>query len=56
MAFIIPPAIAIALSRRKNEGGVDASEIPHWLIGGFGAAVVSSVTYFTLSESFVQNG
>merc|ERR1711966_524515 len=31
--------------------GADVSEIPQWLIGGFGAAVVSSVTYFTLSES-----
>mmetsp|Transcript_3618 Transcript_3618/g.8010 ORF Transcript_3618/g.8010 Transcript_3618/m.8010 type:complete len:540 (-) Transcript_3618:132-1751(-) len=52
LAFIIPPAIAISLSRRKNSGDFDTSEIPQWLIGGFGAAVVSSVTYFTLSESF----
>jgi len=52
LAFIIPPAIAVALSRRKGGGDFDASEIPQFLIGGFGVAVVSSVTYFTLAESF----
>jgi hypothetical protein len=31
--------------------GFEASEIRQWLIGGFGVAVVSSVTYFTLSET-----
>lgn len=55
LAFIIPPAIAIALSRRQNEyddGDLDYSaEIPQWLIGSFGVAVVSSVTYFTLAET-----
>jgi len=51
LAFIIPPAIAIALSRRTSEG-FEAEEIPNWLIGSFGVAVVSSVTYFTLAESF----
>jgi len=51
LAFIIPPAIAIALSRRKSEG-FEAEEIPNWLIASFGVAVVSSVTYFTLAESF----
>lgn len=49
LAFIIPPAIAISLSRRTNDG---ENEIPQWMIGIFGAAVVSSVTYFTLAESF----
>ena len=52
LAFIIPPAIAIALSRRKNEDGFDVGEIPQWMIGAFGVAVVSSVTYFTLAETF----
>jgi len=51
LAFIIPPAIAIALSRRNSAGDFDASEVPQWLIGAFGAAVVSSVTYFTLAET-----
>lgn len=51
LAFIIPPAIAVALSRRSSNGNFDASEISQWLIGGFGVAVVSSVTFFTLSES-----
>ena len=51
LAFIIPPAIAITLSRRSNNEGVDASEIPQWLTGAFGVAVVSCVTYFTLAEA-----
>jgi len=51
LAFIIPPAIALALSRRSSKRNFDASEISEWLIGGFGVAVVSSVTYFTLAES-----
>jgi len=51
LAFIIPPAIAVALSRRTS-GEFEADEIPQWLIGSFGVAVVSSVTYFTLAESF----
>mmetsp|Transcript_12178 Transcript_12178/g.21697 ORF Transcript_12178/g.21697 Transcript_12178/m.21697 type:complete len:523 (+) Transcript_12178:52-1620(+) len=51
LAFIIPPAIAVALSRRSSNGNFEASEISQWLIGGFGVAVVSSVTYFTLAES-----
>jgi hypothetical protein len=40
----------VALSRQRI-GEFDASEIRQWLIGGFGVAVVSSVTYFTLSET-----
>ncbi|KAL7526035.1 hypothetical protein ACHAXR_002883 [Thalassiosira sp. AJA248-18] len=55
LAFIIPPAIAIALSRRKNNGDADTREIPQWLIGGFGVAVVSSVTYFTLAETLAES-
>ncbi|KAL3792312.1 hypothetical protein HJC23_006224 [Cyclotella cryptica] len=50
LAFIIPAAIDIALSRRQR-GKFDESEIAQWLIGGFGVAVVASVTYFTLNES-----
>mmetsp|Transcript_24116 Transcript_24116/g.50488 ORF Transcript_24116/g.50488 Transcript_24116/m.50488 type:complete len:522 (+) Transcript_24116:151-1716(+) len=50
LAFIIPPAIAVALSRRNGDGSFDASEIPQFMIGTFGVAVVSSVTYFTLVE------
>ena len=52
LAFIIPPAIAIALSRRTSVGEFEVDEIPQWLIGGFGVVVVSSVTYFTLADSF----
>ena len=51
LAFIIPPAIAISLSRRRSDGEFDFAEISQWLIGAFGAAVVLSVTYFTLAES-----
>lgn len=53
LAFIIPPAMDIALSRQRT-GDVTTSEIRQWLIGSFGVAVVSSVTYFTLSESLSQ--
>ena len=58
LAFVLPPAISIALSRRwrrAEEGSnyhFDVEELPQWLIGGFGLVVVSSVTYFTLNESF----
>lgn len=57
LAFVLPPAIAIALSRRRRsaDGGdkthITLEEIPQWLIGGFGLVVVSSVTYFTLDKS-----
>merc|ERR1712157_272591 len=50
LAFIIPPAITISLQRRA-EGINYASEIPQWLVGIFGAAVVTSVTYFTIAEA-----
>ena len=40
----------VALSRQKI-GGFDPSEIKQWLVGVFGVAVVSSVTYFTLTEA-----
>lgn len=52
LAFVLPPAISIALSRRqRNDAGFDIDEIPQWLVGGFGIAVVVSVMYFTLTES-----
>jgi hypothetical protein len=52
LAFVLPPAISIALSRRGREGaGFAIDEVPQWLVGGFGVAVVVSVTYFTLTES-----
>ena len=52
LAFVLPPAISIALSRRRRGGaGFDINEVPQWLVGGFGIAVVVSVTYFTLTES-----
>ena len=54
LAFIIPPAIAIALSRRTSVGEFEVDEIPQWLIGGFGVAVVSSVTYFTLADFYLN--
>ncbi|KAL3769866.1 hypothetical protein ACHAWU_007072 [Discostella pseudostelligera] len=58
LAFVLPPAISIALSRRRrnaegdHDNNFDVVELPQWLIGGFGLVVVSSVTYFTLAESF----
>ena len=52
MAFIVPPAIAISLSRRANNDQIVASnEVPQWAVASFGALVVSSVTYFTLAEA-----
>lgn len=50
LAFIIPPAIEISLSRRSGENSV-AKEVPQWAVGSFGVAVVAAVTYFTLKES-----
>jgi hypothetical protein len=50
LAFIIPPAIEIALSRRSGDNSI-AKEIPQWAVGSFGVAVVAAVTYFTLKES-----
>ena len=50
LAFIIPPAIEIALSRRSGDNSV-AKEIPQLAVGSFGVVVVAAVTYFTLKES-----
>ncbi len=50
LAFIIPPAIEIALSRRSGDNSI-AKEIPQWAVGSFGVVVVAAVTYFTLKES-----
>eukprot|EP00566_Odontella_aurita_P012374 CAMPEP_0113530386 /NCGR_PEP_ID=MMETSP0015_2-20120614/2910_1 /TAXON_ID=2838 /ORGANISM="Odontella" /LENGTH=485 /DNA_ID=CAMNT_0000429101 /DNA_START=321 /DNA_END=1778 /DNA_ORIENTATION=+ /assembly_acc=CAM_ASM_000160 len=46
LAFIMPPAIAVTLARR-NEQELAGGEASQLLVGVFGAAVVSSVTYFT---------
>eukprot|EP00979_Chaetoceros_neogracilis_P018298 scaffold10570_cov290-Chaetoceros_neogracile.AAC.3 len=56
LAFIVPPAIAVSLSRREGAVALDSKsdlmggEIGQLLVAIFGAAVVSSVTYFTLVE------
>lgn len=50
LAFIIPPAIDIALSRRSGDNSI-AKEIPQWAVCSFGVVVVAAVTYFTLKES-----
>ncbi len=50
LAFIIPPAIEVALSRRSGDNSVE-KEIPQWAVGSFGIAVVAAVTFFTLKES-----
>jgi len=44
LAFIMPPAIALSLSRQNGES---SAEVGQWLLGIFGVLVVSSVTYFT---------
>mmetsp|Transcript_13432 Transcript_13432/g.22245 ORF Transcript_13432/g.22245 Transcript_13432/m.22245 type:complete len:488 (-) Transcript_13432:13-1476(-) len=46
LAFIMPPAIAVALARRNGQELV-GGESGQLLLGAFGVAVVSSVTYFT---------
>jgi hypothetical protein len=50
LAFIVPPAIEIALSRRSGDNSI-AKEIPQWAVDSFGVVVVAAVTYFTLKES-----
>ena len=49
LAFIVPPAIEISLSRRGGDSSV-SKEIPQWAVGSFGVAVVAAVTYFTLES------
>ena len=46
LAFIMPPAIAVALARR-NEDEIVGGEAGQLLLGVFGVSVVSAVTYFT---------
>mmetsp|Transcript_12031 Transcript_12031/g.17269 ORF Transcript_12031/g.17269 Transcript_12031/m.17269 type:complete len:227 (+) Transcript_12031:221-901(+) len=50
LAFIVPSAIEISLSRKDGESSV-SKEIPQWAVGSFGVTVVAAVTYFTLKES-----
>lgn len=47
LAFIMPPAIAVALARRNGTDVAGGGEAGQLLLGLFGVAVVSSVTYFT---------
>lgn len=47
LAFIMPPAIAVALARRNDEDLGVGGETGQLLLGAFGVSVVSSVTYFT---------
>jgi len=51
LAFIMPPLIAVTLSRR-NDSDLDGGEAKQALIGTFGVAVVSAVTYFTVVGIF----
>ena len=54
LAFIVPPAIAVSLSRRESATALDSKseltggEIGQLSVAIFGAAVVSSVSYFTI--------
>lgn len=50
LAFVLPPAIAVALQRKNNEDVVfvGRGEVGQFCIAGFGLVVVGSVTYFTL--------
>jgi proton-coupled amino acid transporter len=47
LAFIMPPAIAVALARR-NGRDIVGGETGQLLLGVFGVSLVSSVTYFTV--------
>lgn len=47
LAFIMPPAIATALSRRNGVGSAQA-EVGQLVLGCFGVAVVSAVACFTV--------
>ena len=46
LAFIMPPTIAVTLARRNGEE-LPGGETGQLLLGAFGVAVVSAVTYFT---------
>lgn len=45
LAFIMPPAISLTMARRKNSAATN--EVGQWLVGVFGAVVVTAVTYST---------
>ena len=52
LAFIIPPAIAIALIEEdENDEGVNTDKIAQYAVGFFGGATVLAVTYFTITAS-----
>lgn len=58
LAFVMPPAIAVAVARSGDENvegkGGDglsaAGEVGQYALGLFGVSVVSAVTYFTFTE------
>ena len=51
LAFIMPPAIAIALLDEENDEGMGKDKIAQYAVGLFGGATVSAVTYFTITAS-----
>jgi len=50
LAFIIPAAIELALSRKSGDASF-TKDLPQFAVGSFGVIVVAAVTYFTLKES-----
>lgn len=50
LAFIMPPAIAVALAKSRDEDMEGAGKIGQYALGAFGISVVSAVTYFTFTE------
>ena len=51
LAFIMPPAIAIALLDKENKEDAAKDKIAQYAVGLFGGATVSAVTYFTITAS-----
>jgi len=49
LAFIMPPAIALAVAKRRDEDIGGAGEIGQYVLATFGISVVSAVTYFTFT-------
>ena len=48
LAFVMPPAIAVTLARRKGSGQVlTGGEIGQFMVGIFGVFVVLSTSYYT---------
>lgn len=51
LAFILPPAIAIALLDEENNEDTNTDKIAQYAVGLFGGATVLAVTYFTFAAS-----